>query len=113
MDILTVLKAIHGLMKRYLVESHYTSQEAFVLTLLPQKILEKNDNRIVQNLQNQEGAAIIYYRYGGDGVARSYWTMVPGTTEVQDRAAPLEELWAYSDTDGAIFTIKTVTKNGG
>lgn len=87
-----------------------TNQQAISLSTDPQKIMAADPSRVVQTLQNQEAAAYIYYRYGGDGTARSYIRMVPGTTEVQDQHAPLEELWAYSNVDGALLTIKTTAE---
>lgn len=86
-----------------------TSHDAFVLSTTPKKIQEKDSHRVVHNLQNQEAVANIRIRYGGDGTYRSYFEMVAGTTRIQDVSAPPEELWAFSNVDGAILTVETRT----
>lgn len=75
------------------------------LTTTPTKIREGNNNRIGLIVQNQESAAIIYLRSGGDGPARSYLKFNPLGDMMQDVLAPSAELWAYSDTDGAVLTL--------
>jgi hypothetical protein len=90
----------------------YTEPDAIVLGTAPAQIKAKDLTRVVMTLQNQDPAAIIYRRFGGDGTPRSYLQMVPGATEVKDQHCPQEELWAYSNVAGTILTIETITDNG-
>lgn len=75
------------------------------LTTTPTKIREANDNRSGLIVQNQEDTATIYLRSGGDGNARSYLKFAPLGDMMQDVLAPTAELWAYSDTNGAVLTL--------
>lgn len=78
---------------------------AVLLTTAPQKIREENGNRIGLIVQNQEDAAVILLRSGGSGPARSYLKFKPDGDMTQDYLAPTQELWAYSDTAGAVLTL--------
>lgn len=78
---------------------------AVLLTATPQKIREANSNRSGLIVQNQEAAAIVFLRSGGDGPARSYLKFKPDGDMMQDILAPTQELWAYSDTAGAVLTL--------
>lgn len=79
--------------------------DAVILTTTPRKIRQQNPLLIGQILQNQEAAANIYIRSGGDGTPRSYLEMAPKGGMMQDILPPQGELWAYSDTGGAVLTI--------
>lgn len=79
--------------------------DAVVLTTSPQCIRRENPLVIGNILQNQDGAANIFVRSGGDGTARSYLKLMPLGDVMQDILPPQEELWAYSDVSGAILTI--------
>jgi hypothetical protein len=83
-------------------------QQAIVLSTLPQKILDRDFQRAAMTFQNQEAAATIYRRFGGDGTARSYMAYPPNgfATEIKDQFCPPDELWAYSDVAGAILTLE-------
>lgn len=86
------------------MKKHKTGQIAIVLTASPVKVLEQNPHRLTIELQNQEALASIFTRWGGDGTPRSYMRYDPSMSRILD-LAPTEELWAYSDTAGAILTV--------
>jgi hypothetical protein len=94
------------------IRNHKTGQFAIVLSTVPQKVLERDMTRVVIELQNQEVSATIYTRWGGNGIARSYLRSDPSMSRLLDQRAPTEELWAYSDIDGAILTV-AITSDGG
>lgn len=79
--------------------------DAVRLSDTPQRIRPENQMVVGSILQNQEDTAVIYVRSGGDGAARSYLALKPDGALVQDILPPQDELWAYSDTDGAILTL--------
>ncbi len=79
--------------------------DSVVLGISPKKIRQGNPLLIGLILQNQEGSANIYVRSGGDGAPRSYLLLAPLGDLLQDILPPQSELWADSDTDGAILTI--------
>ncbi len=81
------------------------THDAVMLTTSPQKIRQANPLLIGNILQNQEATANIFVRSGGDGTARSYLKLAPMGDLMQDILPPQEELWAYSDTAGAVLTI--------
>lgn len=89
----------------------FTEQDAVVLSLVPTKYYQKDLTRRKQFLQNNEAVAKIFFRYGGDGTPRSYSTLYAAGGEYgQDQFCSPEELWLYSDTNGAILTIITHTE---
>lgn len=78
--------------------------EAVVLTTTPQKIYKEDAKRCGLILQNQESIANIYIRSGGNGVERSFICLPPSGSLMEDILPPQDELWAYSNVDGAILT---------
>lgn len=78
---------------------------AVVLGLAPKLIMARNEKRIGLILQDQEAAAVILVRSGGDGAARSYLKFKPDGSFHENILPSTEELWAYSDVDGAILTV--------
>ena len=89
----------------------HTSHDAIILTLVPTKYFQADLTRRKQMLQNNENAAKIFYRYSGDGAPRSYACLYAGGGEFgQDLFCSPEELWLYSDTNGAILTTVTHTE---
>lgn len=87
----------------------HVANYAIVLSASRQQILAKDMQRVAITFQNQEAAANIYRRFSGDGTPRSYLLFVPGAIQVMDLWTPTDEIWAYTDTPGAIFTIEVVT----
>ncbi len=87
------------------------SSDAIVLGLLAnrQQVLQKDKTRVTLKLQNQNAAAVIYRRFSGDGTPLSYLQMAPNTTEIMDFNCPPNDLWAYSDTNGAVLTVEIIT----
>lgn len=83
----------------------HQNHRAFSLSTTPFKIIEANTNRTGLIVQNNEASAIIYMRSGGDGPLRSYLKFNPSGDMMQDVLAPSGELWAYSDTSGAVLTL--------
>lgn len=82
-----------------------TNHDAIHLTDTPRKVLHRDDRRVGLTLQNQESAANIFVRTGGDGAQRSYLKLSPSGNFHQDILSPNQELWAYSDVGGAVLTV--------
>lgn len=87
------------------MRTNRSSHHAVELTAAPLKRFERNQNRIGLKVQNQEASAIIYYRSGGNGHARSFIAISAGQMLTVDINASTEELWLYSNTNGAVATV--------
>jgi hypothetical protein len=87
------------------------SSDAIVLGLYAARaqVMQRDNTRITLKLQNQNAAAVIYRRFSGDGTPLSYLAMAPQTTEIMDFNCPPNDLWAYSDTAGAVLTVEVIT----
>lgn len=81
-----------------------TIPDAILLSTTPKKIKQANINLIGQTMQNQESTANIFVRCGGDGAPRSYLKLQPMGDMQNDILPPQDEVWAYSDVEGAILT---------
>lgn len=82
-----------------------TIHEAVVLTTVPKRIYKEDAQRCGLILQNQEPVANIYIRSGGNGVERSFICLPPSGSLMEDILPPHDELWIYSNVDGAILTV--------
>ena len=86
---------------------------AVPLTTKPQQILPEELSLVARTLQNQDALAIIYVRWGGDGIQQSYLRLDPGWNDTQDVMPSTEEMWAYSNVDGTLLTVVSRVKVPG